>query len=38
METESISKDEIRAAFKLSNMLPICGMLEIGVEWNHLNE
>ena len=38
METGSISKEEIRATFNLSNMFPIYGMLEIGVEWNYSNE
>jgi len=38
METGSISKEEIRATFSLSNMFPTYGMLEIGVEWNRFNE
>ena len=38
MVTESISKEEIRATFNLCNMFPTYGMLEIDVEWNHLNE
>jgi len=38
MVTEILSKEEIRATFNLRNMFPTYGMLEIDVEWNHLNE
>ena len=38
MGTESISNEEIRATFNLSNIISTYGMLEIDVEWDHLNE